>query len=779
MIPRLYIRDVNDKAIATLDEGDYFDDNLTRYLAGKASVFEFSIYKNDGDYELFKAGKKVSFRYEDEDFWLSIMMTEQNETTLTITAVSLSLELNNEIAGVYSAPEAMSFADYLDAMINMDYTLEIGINEVSDKSIKNEWTGTSTLLARLFSLATVFDSELEFVTQLADNGGLDKIILNVYRAHSDKNQGLGRDRTNETFRFGTEITTVQKTEDISDVFTAIRPHGTDGLTIKDVEHEVLDDNGNILYATYKEPRRGFMDPSTLYAPQSRDLFPSTITGTTDKWIRKDTDELQYTSAEALYGYALGQLKQYSVPQTKWEISGYITARIGDTIRVADDGYKPEIYLNARITEQSISFTDPSKNKSTFSNVEELQSQISDDLLKVVEDLKKEINYVLSTTVDYQVSDQGTTVPTGDWLTDLPTTQPGDWLWTRTTQMMSNGTSVVGYTKAYNGTDGDDGISPEITVNPDTSLTITDKNGAQTTPKLQGPKGDQGIMGVAYAQPTAPTTKQAGATWFKTKSATDNSVIGIYTLIGTTWTETPVTADALAVTSLSALSANLGKVTAGELDGVKIVGAEFSNPYSFTDVDQNQFDGTLTIKDSTITNVGTINKGSTTDAHNYKTVDSPISKVAQLFKGADQTTLEQSYELTPSGLALNNKAAGFSGMLTAEQLTKVPWKDVPLLDGFAVSERNTPQYRKVPQLDGTYVLELQGQVKPTSGTFIGTGKTAGQLPEGYRPTIHKIAPIADDTCKGARLTYTTDGRLQINAPFLSAYVSFAGVRISLA
>lgn len=689
---------------------------------------------------------------------MSIVNTEQDETKLTITAVSLNLELNNEIAAPYNPTDARSFEQYLNAMINFEGSFVLGLNEVADKKIQNEWTGTSTLLARLFSLATVFDAELEFVTQLADNGSLDKIVLNVHKAHSDTAQGLGVDRTKETFRFGDEITTIQKNEDISELYTAIRPRGKDGLTIKDIEREVKDDNGNLLYCTYKTARRGFGDPTLLYAPLSRDLFPSTLINATDRWIVKTTDEMDYTSAEALYGYALGQLKQNCVPQVKWEISGYIDARIGDTIRVADDGYKPELLLNARVTEQSISFTDPTKNKTTFSNVVELQSKVSDDLLKVVADLKNEINYVLSTVVDYQVSDQGKTIPTGDWVDDLPDTKQGDWLWSRTTQSMSSGQDVVSYTKTYIGVDGKDGkdgkdgiagkdgvgvkstaVSYQSSTSGTTAPTgtwtaavptvakgsylwtktvwtytdntsetgysvayvakdgntgkdgIAGKDGVgitntaityagsangttaptsgwtSTIPTVSagqylwtktvwtysdntnetgysvakmgdkgpqgdkgatgpqgpqgptGPKGDQGIMGVAYAQPTAPSTKQVGATWFKTKSSTDKSVIGIYTLIGTTWTETPMAADALAVTNLSAISANLGKVTAGTINGVEINGSTFNSTYADLPIENNS--GSFTTGTGQLDNALTF-EGKIDDTHTFATEYGP-------------------------------------------------------------------------------------------------------------------------------------------------------------
>lgn len=588
-VPRLYIRNINDEVITTLDRGDYFNDTLTRFLAGKASVLEFTILKREGDYELFSAGKKISFKYEGEEFWLNMMISDQDEKELTVTALSLNLEMNNETTGPYTG-KSLSFEHYFKDMVNYENSVIIGINEVSEKRISNEWTGTDTNLSRLFSLATVFGAELEFVSELNPNGSLKRIVMNVYKEHSDTVQGVGTDRRSETFRFGKDIKTVRKTEDASGVYTAIRPHGTDGLTVKDIEKEIFDENGVLLYCTYKTARPGFSSPHIIYAPQSRDVFPSTLSNEDDRWIVKDTEEMDYKSAEALFGYALGELKKNCVPQTEWEIEGYIPARIGDTIRVADNGYKPEIYLDARITEQTISFTDPSKNKSTFSNVVELQSKVSDDLLKVVADLKKEINYISSITTDYQVSNQGTTAPTGEWVVDKPDVTQGDWLWTRTTQDLTNGQSVVGFSVSrigedgktpvkgedyFDGKPGEDGVSPEITINPDTSLTIVDKAGTHTTPALQGP---QGPMGVAYAQPDPPTGVKAGSTWFKTKSSADNSVIGIYTLIGTTWTQTPITPGALAVESLSALSANLGTVTAGTINGVNINGSVITNTF---------------------------------------------------------------------------------------------------------------------------------------------------------------------------------------------------------
>lgn len=111
----------------------------------------------------------------------------------------------------------------------------------------------------------------------------------------------------------------------------------------------------------------------------------------------------------------------------------------------------------------------------------------------------------------------------------------------------------------------------------------------------GPKGDQGLMGIAYTQPTQPSTKQDGATWFKTVSVSDRTVIGIHTYTGGKWVETPIGDTSITVKNLSSLSANLGTVTAGSIEGVSITGSEFISPFDLAGQDQ-PWKGTTTIKD---------------------------------------------------------------------------------------------------------------------------------------------------------------------------------------
>ena len=138
----------------------------------------------------------------------------------------------------------MSFEEYL-AVFDAERTLKLGLNEVSDKRITNEWTGTATVLKRLFSLANVFSAEIEFETVLNSDYSLKEIVLNVYREHSDTDSGIGEYRGDVVLRYGKGITGIRKTTDAEKLYTCIQPTGKDGLTINGLDKKEYDENGNI------------------------------------------------------------------------------------------------------------------------------------------------------------------------------------------------------------------------------------------------------------------------------------------------------------------------------------------------------------------------------------------------------------------------------------------------------------------------------------------------------------------------------------------------------
>lgn len=350
----------------------YFDEILHTYLKGSSYTFEFTTMTAHDDAVFLVEGNKLSFKRKGKDYHLTIMSVEKGGDTTTVTAYGLCLELTNEYVDAYKATKAMSFEEYINAY-GFERSFVIGTNEVSNKKITHEWTGTDTVLARLYSIANVFDAELEFVTELNDDYSLKNVVLNIYRAHSDSVQGMGHDKRSTILRYPNNIYGITKTSDITELYTAIRPTGTNGLQLNSISGRVIrDSNGNVLYK---------VNGNNILAPQSRDRFPSTlITNHSNDMYAVQMWSYETENVETLYGQALAQLKKNCVPKVTYDVDAYIDADIGDTFTIEDAEYSPTLYLEARITEQEICFTDSEKCKTIFDNFEEKQSQISSALI---------------------------------------------------------------------------------------------------------------------------------------------------------------------------------------------------------------------------------------------------------------------------------------------------------------------------------------------------------------------------------------------------------------
>lgn len=384
-IPIIAIKSQYDQVLAFFNNSapkamHFKNDRLHEYVKGNASQFTFKTAANHPDSQYLVEGNRLAFRWDDKDYDLNIVKVVRDEKVVEITAYSTMFELLYETRREYTG-NSMTFEQYLN-VFDPEHVLVLGINEVSSAKISNKWEGTQTILARLFSLATVFSAELEFVTELNDDYTLKQVTLNVYKEYSDGlNQGIGQNRSDVILKYGKGITGITKTSDISDgIYTAILAYGKDGLSINDIERNWYNEDGNLEYFTRKgQPR--------IYAPLARDNFPSNLFASeNERYIGYEANDTEYTSQEALLGYMLSELKKLSAPEVTYEIDGKFNVDVGDTIIVEDDGYNPTLYLSVRVAETEKSLSNPSIRKAVISNVKELSSEIDASLLAQVQAL---------------------------------------------------------------------------------------------------------------------------------------------------------------------------------------------------------------------------------------------------------------------------------------------------------------------------------------------------------------------------------------------------------
>ena len=422
----LTIHDSSLRKVAFIDNNkqgtlNYFNDTWTRYLETGSSTFDFTVFKKAiisdiGQKRAYNALNEkafVSFHYKGKTYLHTIRKVEENEKVIKCYGINLNLELINEYSIPYKSPKAMSFKEFCEEMDLLNYTfLKIGINEVSDKKISAEWEGTDTKLNRLLSLAKKFGAEIEFDTRLNADSSIKSFTVNVYHEHDDNHQGVGQ-LSPTVLVYGKNLKTLTRTIDKTRIYNTVVPTG------KDDKGNVVDIRGLGPWSVNnaKGEREFYQSGAALYAPLSMQMYPSTFTHSTgdrDQWTRKDMT-VESSNPEVIRSMAYRELKKNCYPAVTYEAEGFADLDIGDTVKVYDDGFNPTLLLEMRVSEQTISFTNPKNNKTTFSNAKALENRLSQGIQQQLDRMIEEAKpYTIKLATDNGVAfknGQGQTIVT--------------------------------------------------------------------------------------------------------------------------------------------------------------------------------------------------------------------------------------------------------------------------------------------------------------------------------------------------------------------------------
>lgn len=398
----------SDETVAVLDNSlsgaiHYFDDEFHRYLDYGRSTFDLSIAKKhmmysnastgaEDDFQYLKENHFLVFRYKNKDYKFTIRRVEETESSLRLFCEDLSFDLLNEYRGPYKADKAYPISKYVnDCLVDSGY--EIGINEFTKNERTLEWEGDQTVLKRLLSICNSFGAEIEFETILNDDRTVSKQLVHLRKR-------VGMDRPDVELKYGRDVSSIRRSVDNTGLITAIKPRGHEEdnkiVTIKNVEKEIKDENGNVVFYTKK-------GSEYIYAPMANQEYGNPkrkgggyIVGQFSYDTKSDTE---------LFNRALTELEKKCVPAYEFEIEGFYDVDIGDTIRAIDEGYNPILLLEARISEQTVSFSDPKKNKTVYSNYRILQNKVSQSLLDRIDEVKKYAEQVAKTYI-FSISNVG-------------------------------------------------------------------------------------------------------------------------------------------------------------------------------------------------------------------------------------------------------------------------------------------------------------------------------------------------------------------------------------
>lgn len=235
---RIALMDSHDNVLLFLDNDvpdamHYSNATLSTYLSGNAYTMAFTVATAESGSEKLREGCKISFRMyrtdaggtgsDYKDYYLTIVRVERDEESVIIEAWGLTLELTNEEVGSADVPKDMTIDGYLATLGFEKDVLEVDTSRVKNEVRRIKFESRDTILRRIYDLAAAYDAEAGFDIRLKPTYQLDKIRLTFYKA--GEKQGLGRDRTAEVIRYGSDVTSIKKTADISELFTGIRPRG--------------------------------------------------------------------------------------------------------------------------------------------------------------------------------------------------------------------------------------------------------------------------------------------------------------------------------------------------------------------------------------------------------------------------------------------------------------------------------------------------------------------------------------------------------------------------
>lgn len=516
---KLYVLTSDFETVAVMDNTldsalHYFDDEFHRYLENGASTFDLSVVKpfkrygnaTDGtedDYQYLVENNYLVFTYQDKDYMFNIRRVEETEMSMRVYCQNLSLDLLNEYRAPYTADKQYKLAKYVEDCL-YDSGYEIGINEFSSNVRTLKWEGDQTVLARILSIANSFNAEVEFETVLNADRTIGKNLVHFRKR-------VGVDRPDIELKYGKDVSSIRRTVDIDDLVTGlkVRGHEEDGktTTIKNVVKSEKNSDGVEEFYTRKGSEYVLAPLATQQYGRKNASGGGHIIGQYEYDTKSDTE---------LYNRALTELKKRCVPSYEYEIEGYYDVNIGDTIRAIDEAYNPILILEARVSEQIISFSDPSKNQTKYSNYKVLENKVSQSLLDRVNQLAQ-MAKILQYGIDFEGSPvfkngEGTlklyahvdrnNVEVTDEFTEYNWTKKNadgtvDEAWTKAHQDFGkivtvtsddiDGTAVFSFTVEIN---GEQAGNATITV----SEVYDGEQGEPGVDGIQGPEGEQGIPG---------------------------------------------------------------------------------------------------------------------------------------------------------------------------------------------------------------------------------------------------------------------------------------------
>lgn len=402
--------------------------------------FLINAYAKESKY--FQPGNHIVFKDKYSKVRMYTIMRIDGDQELQVSSEDCGLDLINAYIGPWDfRMHEIRLQSAMESALE-DSGWEFVIENVpwSDRKIETEgrsvyYSNTDTVLKRLESICASFDVEMEF-SVVFDGHYVSKKVVTVKETVSRSKYPTRR------YFDDNDIVGLSVTKSIESLYTAVEPTNGD-INISNIEY----DDGD--FFTVRGER-------WLYARTANKVWSRFRINGKDAASKAGYIHAYKSysdgAPESVFASALSELKQSCQPQFSYTTNVLdLDATVGDYIQLVQKDKADPVYLEARIISVTNHYSDPSSDECTIGTYRILSPNTSDDILKVVDEVKKQIlTKVAADKIDYAISESGTEPPAEDKWTDLahlPIIKAGQFQWTRRTEYYSDGSTPVSYSIA--------------------------------------------------------------------------------------------------------------------------------------------------------------------------------------------------------------------------------------------------------------------------------------------------------------------------------------------
>ena len=377
----LFILNKNKKIIdvisnAGTNENAFYDDKFTQEI-NVASTFEFTLELNQRTKESVKAGNYLLFKYRNKNYLFTIATVETDDkdgfAEANVYCESISLLLYNSIIPKTTLNNCNATTFLTTILQDTDFSVGIVDVEVDKNAALIETDKSKSVYELLTDQLETFKAEMDIRIEV-DGNRVTNMYIDLYSQLGSNNGAR--------FSYDTNLESVSRKEDISDLCTAIIGLGKDELDFREAEWSI--DAGK----PADKPRgANFIADDTANA-----MF-----GFPGKYIYGIYEDSSCEDAYTLLEKSYEKLQERKQPKIDYECKvAYLDKDInlGDTVTIIDRTYPEPLELTARVNKIEISFSDDSNNTCEFANYNKAYSNMitKNDPL---EDLK---NYILGLNI---------------------------------------------------------------------------------------------------------------------------------------------------------------------------------------------------------------------------------------------------------------------------------------------------------------------------------------------------------------------------------------------